>query len=326
MLARWCIAGVLSGALAFAQAGITEALAQEAYPSRLVKVILPSAPGSTTDMLARLIADQLGQKWGKPVIVENIAGGGMSIGATQAFRAQPDGHTLFVTFDTPVTFMKLLYPDISFDPAQFTPIALLVRVPNALVVRKDFPATNVKEFIAYAKANPGKVTYASQGAGSTAHLSATLIELLAGIEMVHVPFRGAVPALNAVMAGHVDFFFDTVTTSVPQHRAGNARIIAVGSTERSAVVPEAPPVAETLPGFRSVTWFAMTGPPGLDPALAEKINRAVTESFSRPEVRERLQRLTLEPMAGSPADAAHFFAEEIALWGKVIKERNVKAE
>jgi tripartite-type tricarboxylate transporter receptor subunit TctC len=326
MSARRSMAWVLIGALAFATATVTASLAQEAYPSRLVKVILPSAPGSTTDILARLIADQLSQKWGKPVIVENIAGAGMSIGATQASRAAPDGYTLFISPPSPVTFMKLLYPDISFDPKEFTPIALLVRVPNALVVRKDFPAANVKELIAYAKANPGKITYASQGAGSTAHLSATLIELLAGVEMVHVPFRGAVPALNAVMAGHVDFFFDTVATAVPQHRAGNARIIAVGSTERASLVPEAPPVAETLPGFRSVTWFAMTGPPGLAPALGEKINQAVAESFSRPEVREKLQRLTLEPMPGSPADAARFFAEETALWGKVIRERNVKAQ
>jgi tripartite-type tricarboxylate transporter receptor subunit TctC len=311
----------LIGTLSF-----TPGRAQDAYPSRLVKVILPSAPGSTTDLLARMIADQLSQKWGKPVIVENISGAGMSIGAAQAFRAAPDGHTLFISPPSPVTFMKLLYPDIGFEPAQFTPISLLVRVPNALVVRKDFPAASVRELVAYAKANPGKITYASQGAGSTAHLSANLIELLAGIEMVHVPFRGAVPALNAVMAGHVDFFFDTVTTSVPQHRAGNARIIAVGSTERAPVVPEAPPVSETLPGFRSVTWFAMTGPPGLAPALASKINQAVAESLGRPEISERLQRLTLEPMPGSPADAARFFAEEIALWGKVIKERNVKAE
>jgi tripartite-type tricarboxylate transporter receptor subunit TctC len=326
MSGRWCIAWLLSGALAFALANVPGGLAQEAYPSRLVKVILPSAPGSTTDILARLIADQLSQKWGKPVIVENIAGAGMSIGATQVSRAAPDGHTLFISPPSPVTFMKLLYPDISFDPAEFTPIALLVRVPNALVLRKDFPAAGVKELVAYAKANPGKISYASQGAGSTAHLSATLIELLAGVEMVHVPFRGAVPALNAVMAGHVDLFFDTVATSVPQHRAGNARIIAVGSTERSPMVPEAPPVAETLPGFRSVTWFAMTGPPGLAPALAETINQAVAESFRRPEVSEKLQRLTLEPMPGSPADAARFFAEETALWGKVIKEKNVKAQ
>ena len=152
--------------------------------------------------------------------------------------------------------MKLLIPTSASIRRSSRRSALLVRVPNALVVRKDFPAANVKELVAYAKANPGKISYASQGAGSTAHLSATLIELLAGVEMVHVPFRGAVPALNAVMAGHVDLFFDTVATSVPQHRAGNVRIIAVGSTERSAVVAEAPPVAETLPGFRSVTWFA----------------------------------------------------------------------
>jgi tripartite-type tricarboxylate transporter receptor subunit TctC len=320
------MAWMLIGALAFVTAPVTGSLAQDVFPSRLVRVILPSAPGSTTDMLARMIADQLSQKWGKPVIVENISGAGMSIGATQAFRAAPDGHTLFISPPSPVTFMNLLYPNLSFDPAEFTPVSLLVRVPNALVVRKDFPATNVKELVAYAKANPGKISYASQGAGSTAHLSANLIELLAGVEMVHVPFRGAVPALNAVMAGHVDLFFDTVTTSVPQHRAGNARIIAVGSTERSGVVPEAPPVADTLPGFRSVTWFAMTGPPGLAPALAEQINRAVAESVSRPEISERLQRLTLEPMPGSPADAARFFAEERALWGKVIKEKNVRVE
>jgi tripartite-type tricarboxylate transporter receptor subunit TctC len=303
--------------------GIGSTLAQDAYPSRLVKVILPSAPGSTTDMLARLIADQLAQKWGKPVIVENISGAGMSIGATQAFRAAPDGYTLFVSPPSPVTFMKMLYRDLPFDPAQFTPISLLVRVPNALVVRKDFPADNVKELIAYAKANPGKVTFASQGAGSTAHLSANLIELLAGVEMVHVPYRGAVPALNAVIAGQIDIFFDTVTTSTPQHRAGTVKIIAVGGTERSPVVPEAPPVSETLPGFRSVTWFAMTAPPGLPAALQSKVNADVNDALRKPEIADRLKKLTLDPMLGSPADAAKFFAEETALWGRVIKAKNI---
>ena len=219
--------------------------------------------------------------------------------------------------------MKLLYRELPFEPTQFTPISLLVRVPNALVVRKDFPAQNVKELIAYAKANPGKVTFASQGAGSTAHLSATMIELMAGVKMVHVPFRGAAPALNGVMAGHVDMFFDTVATSVPQHRAGNVRIIAVGSTERSPLVPEAPPMAESLPGFRSVTWFAMTGPPGLPPELAERVNRDVGEILKSPDVSEKLKQLTLEPMLGSPADAARFFAEETQLWGRVIKEKQV---
>ena len=317
---RWLWA-VLIAALA-----VIPSHAQDAYPSRLVKVILPSAPGSTTDLLARLIADRLSQKWGKPVIVENISGAGMSIGATQAFRSAPDGYTLFLSPPSPVTFMKLLYRDLPFEPTQFTPITLLVRVPNALVVRKDFPAQNVKELIAYAKANPGKVTFASQGAGSTAHLSATLIELMAGVEMVHVPFRGAAPALNGVMAGHVDMFFDTVATSVPQHRAGNVKIIAVGSTERSPLVPEVPPAADALPGFRSVTWFALSGPPGLPADLAERVNRDVAEILKSPDVSERLTQLTLEPMLGSPADAARFFAEETQLWGRVIKEKQITAQ
>jgi tripartite-type tricarboxylate transporter receptor subunit TctC len=318
MSMRWCFWIALIGALS-----IGSSQAQDSYPSRLVKLILPSAPGSTTDMLARLIADQLSQKWGKPVIVENISGAGMSIGATQAFRSAPDGYTLFICPPSPVTIMKLLYRDLPFEPTQFTPISLLVRVPNALVVRKDFPATDVKGLVAYAKANPGKVTFASQGAGSTAHLSANLIDLLAGTEMVHVPYRGAVPALNAVVAGQIDFFFDTVTTSTPQHRAGNVKIIGVGGTERASILPEVPPVSDGLPGFRSITWFAMAGPPGLPPALASKINQDVNESLKRPEIADRLQKLTLEPMLGTPADAAKFFAEETQLWGRVIKEKSI---
>ncbi len=319
---RWCLLAVVVAAL-----NAAPSWAQESYPSRLVRLILPSAPGSTTDLLARMMADQLSQKWGKPVIVENISGAGMSIGATQAFRAAPDGYTLFLCPPSPVTFMKLLYRDLPFEPTQFVPISLLVRVSNALVVRKDFPAANVRELIAYAKANPGKVTFASQGAGSTAHLSATQIELLAGVEMTHVPFRGAAPALNAVVAGHVDLFFDTVTTSVPVYRADKVKILAVGSTERSSVVPEVPTVAESgLPGFRSVTWFAMAAPPGTAPALVSKINQDVVEILKRPEIGERLGKLTLEPIPGSSADAARFFAEETQLWGRVIKEKNVTVQ
>ncbi len=313
-------------ALLFTVLSAAQGFAQDVYPSRLVKIVLPNAPGSTTDMLARLVADQLSQKWGKAVIVENIPGGGMSIGAAQVFRAAPDGYTLFLCPPSPLTIMKLLYRDLPFEPSQFAPIALLVRVPNALAVRKDLPAANVKELIDYAKANPGKVTFASQGAGSTSHLSANLIDLLAGTEMVHVPYRGAVPALNAVIAGQIDFFFDTVTTSVPQHRAGNIRIMAVGSSERAAVVPEAPPVSDTLPGFRSVTWFAMAGPPGMPPELAGRINQDVNASLARPEVSERLKNLSLEPMLGTPADATKFFAEETALWGRVIREKNVTVQ
>jgi tripartite-type tricarboxylate transporter receptor subunit TctC len=307
---------------------LAQSQAQEApYPARTVKVIIPSASGSTTDLLARIVAEQLSQKWGKPVIVENVGGAGMVIGATLAARSPPDGYTLFICPPSPVTFMHLLHRGLPFAPAQFVPIALLARVPNALVVRKDFPAADLKELIAYAKANPGKLTFASTGVGSTAHLSAIQLELLGGLKMVHVPYRGGVPALNDVMAGHVDLFFDTVTTSAPLYRSGKVKILAVGSAERSAVAPEVPTAREAgLPGFRSVTWFAMVAPPGFEPVLADKINRDVADSLMRPEVSTTLQRLTLEPMIGSPADAAKFFAEEAARWGRVIKEGNVPIE
>jgi tripartite-type tricarboxylate transporter receptor subunit TctC len=306
---------------------LAQSQAQDAYPVRTVKVIIPSASGSTTDMLARIVAEQLSQKWGKPVIVENVGGAGMVIGATLAVRAPPDGYTLFICPPSPVTFMHLLHRGLPFEPAQFVPIALLARVPNALVVRKYFPAADLKELIAYARANPGRMTFASTGVGSTAHLSAIQLELLGGLTMVHVPYRGNVPALNDVIAGHVDLFFDTVTTSAPMYRAAKVRILAVGSPERSAVVPEVPSASEAgLPGFHSLTWFAMVGPPGFEPALADKINRDVVDGLRRPEVDAMLRRLTLEPMIGSPADAGKFFAEEAARWGRVIKEGNVASE
>jgi tripartite-type tricarboxylate transporter receptor subunit TctC len=228
---------------------------------------------------------------------------------------------------SPITLNHLLYRDLAYDPLQFVPVALLAKVANALVVKNDLPAANVAELIAYARSNPGNLTYGSQGAGSTAHLSASQLEVQGDIKMVHVPYRGAVPALNDVIAGHIDMFFDTLSTSVPMYRGGKVKILAVGSAERSPVVPEVPTLAESgLPGFRSVTWFAIVAPPATPAALAEKINRDVIAGLARPEVAQSLAGLTLEPMIGSPADAAKFFAEETRLWGKVIAAAHIKVE
>jgi tripartite-type tricarboxylate transporter receptor subunit TctC len=224
---------------------IAAAAAQEPYPSHAVRLVVPAAGGSTTDTLARIVADQLARKWGKPVIVENISGGGMVVGASQVFRSAPDGYTLLVSPPAPITFNHLLYRDLAYDPRHFVPVALLAKIANALVARKDLPATKLKELIAYARANPDRLTYGSQGAGSTAHLSASQLEVLAGIRMVHVPYRGAVPALNDVVAGHIDMFFDTVATSVPMYRGGKVKILAVGGAERSAVAPEIPTMEES---------------------------------------------------------------------------------
>jgi tripartite-type tricarboxylate transporter receptor subunit TctC len=273
------------------------------------------------------MADQLSQRWGKPVVVENITGGGNLVGTTSVFRSPPDGYTLLVSPPAPITFSHLLYRDLAYNPREFVPVSLLARVPNALVVKNDLPATNVKQLIAYAKANPGKVSYGSQGAGSTAYLSAIQLEMLGGVKMVHVPYRGAVPALNDVIAGHIDMFFDTLTTSVPMYRGAKVKILAVGSAERSPAIPEVPSIAESgFPGFRSVTWFAIVAPPGTPSALVEKINRDVVEGLRRPEVKEKLHRLSLESLIGTPADAAKFLAEETAFWGKVITENKVKVE
>jgi tripartite-type tricarboxylate transporter receptor subunit TctC len=301
--------------------------ADEPFPARTVKLIVPGAIGSTTDIIARLIADQLSQKWGNPVVVENISGGGNLVGTTSVFRSPPDGYTLLVSPPAPITFNDLLYHDLAYNPRDFVPVSLLARVPNALVVKNDLPATNVRELIAYANANPGKLSYGSQGAGSTAYLSAIQLQMLGGVNMVHVPYRGALPALNDVIAGHIDMFFDTLATAVPIYRGAKAKILGVGSAERSPAIPEIPTIAESgFPGFRSVTWFAIVAPPSTSLALVEKINRDIVEGLRQPQLKGKLQRMTLEPLVGTPADAAKFFAEETALWGKVIIENKVKVE
>jgi tripartite-type tricarboxylate transporter receptor subunit TctC len=303
---------------------VTAGRAQEAYPTHVVKVVVPSLPGSTTDILARLVSNQLSEMWGKPVIVENMAGAAMAIGAEYVARAAPDGYTLLICPPSPVSIQQLLYHDLKYDPLKFVPIALLAKIPNVLVVRPDFPGNTIQELIAYGRANPGKLTYASQGAGSTAHLSGSELELLGGIKMVHVPYNGAQPALTDVMSSNVDMFFDTLTTSVPLYRAGKLKLLGVASEERSKDVPEIPTIAESgLPGFRSITWFPIVGPPGMPQALAEKINSDVAAALQKPQIDEKLRALRLEPMGGTPADAAKFFAAETKLWGRVIKEANI---
>jgi len=305
---------------------VTRASDAQDYPARLVTLVVPSPAGSTTDALARLLAEQLNQKWGRSVIVENNSRG-LNAGAEQVARANPDGYTLLVSPPLPLTVADLLYREIGYRPAQFAPVSLLAKIANALVVRKDFPAKTVQELVAYGKANQGKLTYGSQGAGSTAHLSGAQLEMRARIKMVHVPYRGSAPALNDIIAGHIDMFFDTLTTSVPLHQADKVRIMAVAGTERSAALPDVPTIAESgLPGFRSITWFAMVAPPNTPAALTSRINRDVVEVLQRPLVQSKLRDLRLDVMIGSPADASKFFAEETQLWGGVIKEAKVTVQ
>src|SRR5215475_7891076 len=301
--------------------------AQESYPSRTVKIVVPAVAGSTTDTLARIVADQLSQKWGKPAIVENVPGGAMNIGAGSVARAAPDGYTLLIAPPSPLSFNHLLYRDPGYDPTRFVPITMLAKIPNVLVVRKELPAATLKELIAYGKANPGKLSYASQGVGSTAHLSAAQLEVQAGIRMVHVPYRGAQPALTDVVAGHVDMFFDTLATSVPLYRDGKVKLLGVADLQRAGVIPEVPTFSEAgLPGFKSITWFGLVAPPATPAALADKINRDVVELLKSKEVVDTLRKISLEPGATTPADTTRFFGEETALWSNVIKEAGIEPQ
>ena len=302
----------------------TAGRAEEPYPTHVVKIVLPVLPGSTTDIVARLVASKLSEKWGKPVIVENMPGAAMNLGAEYVARAAPDGYTLLICPPSPLAINQLLYHDLKYDPAKFVPIILLSKIANVLDVRPNFPANNVQGLIAYGMANPGKLTFASQGVGSTAHLSGSELEVLGGIQMVHVPYHGAQPALTDVMAGNVDMFFDTLATSVPLYKSGKVRILGVASAERDPVIPDVPTIAEQgLPGFRSITWFAMAGPPGLPSALAEKINHDTDAILKKPDVVAKLKALQLEPMGGSVADDTKFIGEESQLWGRVIKESHI---
>jgi tripartite-type tricarboxylate transporter receptor subunit TctC len=314
-------------ALVIALLAAASARAQEPYPTHVVKIVLPVAPGSTTDILARLVAKELQDKWGKPVIVENMPGAATNLGSEYVARAAPDGYTLLLCPPSPLAVNQLLYHNLKYDPTKFVPLVLLAKIANVLDVRPKFPANDVKGLIAYGKANPGKLTFASQGVGTTAHLSGSELEVLGGIKMVHVPYHGAQPALTDIMAGNVDMFFDTLATSVPLYRAGKLKILGVASPERSTAVPELPTIAEQgLPGFRSITWFAIAGPPGLPAAIADKINRDTDAVLHEPEIVQKLRAIELDPMGGSRAEAKKFIGEETQLWGHVIRESHISLE
>ncbi|MEA3025326.1 MAG: hypothetical protein QOF91_611 [Alphaproteobacteria bacterium] len=320
-------APIATAILLAALVAIGQAAAEDAFPARTVKFVLPVAAGSATDAVARVVANRLGKTLGQPVVVENMPGAGLNLGATHVARAAPDGYTLLLAPMPPLTVNHLLYRDLPYQPNQFVPIAMLVQVPNALIVRNDLPVKTMPEFIAHAKSMPGKLTYGSQGLGSSAHLTARLFESRTGIEMTHVPYRGEVPVLNDIVAGHIDAFFGTLSTALPLHQSQKLKILAVGGTERSRAVPDIPTMAESgLPDFRSTSWYALAGPPGTPAAVVQKINHEVVAALKDEEVRASLDKLILEPIPGTPDDAARFIARETGQWTKVIKDAGIPVQ
>ena len=322
-LARGCIGAGL--ALAAMLAALPQADAQD-YPSRPVKIIVPFPAGGTADVMPRVIGEWLSRKWGQPVVVENRTGAAGNIGAETVAKAEPDGYTLLSAPPPPLVINQNLYPKLGFDPSEFVPIVIMGRVPNALVVNPKLPLNSVAEVIAYAKANPGKLTSATQGNGTTSHLTSELFQMMAEVKFQHVPYRGSAPALTDLVAGSVDLMFDNLGVSLPLVKGGQLKLLGVATPKRMASLPDVPTIAETLPGFESAAWFAIVAPPKTPQAVVDKINADVNEALRQSDIVQRLTQLSAEPIGGTPQATAAYMREEIERWHKVIKAANVKLD
>jgi len=296
------------------------------FPNRPIKIIVCVPAGGGVDTVARIVAEGLHQKLGQPVVVENRSGAAGNIGAEAVYGSDPDGYTLLASQPSPLTSNQFLYKKMNFDPAQFEPVTIMTTVPNVLLVRPDFPAKDAKEFIAYVRANPGKVNYASQGIGTTSHLTAEMFATVTGAKLVHVPYKGTAPALNDLIASHVDFIFMEFASAIKLHQAGRARILGVATEKRIASLPDVPTLDEAgLKGFESGTWNAIAAPPKTPAAIVAKLSKAMSEVLKSPEAKEHFGKLNLTPVGSAPAEAKAFIAGETALWSKVIKDANVPA-
>jgi len=316
-------------AAAFCVLTTTAGRAQDAanYPSQNIKIVVPFPAGGTADTLPRIVAEKLRQKWNQAVVIENKSGAGGNIGAEAVASSPPDGYTLLASPPGPIAINENLYKKLSFRPSDLMPITVLGTAPNVLDVRPDFPAKTVQELIAYAKANPDKVSFASQGNGSTSHLTAILFEKLTGTSMVHVPYRGTSPALQDIMGNTVDLFFDNIGSSMSLHLGGKLRILGVCGPERASSLPDVPTVREAgVAGFVSVTWFALMAPKGTPEAIIAKLNAAVTEILREPDVQAQFIKLGVQPAPMEVPATAKFIDEERTRWGDIIKSAHLTLE
>ena len=300
------------------------AFAQGGFPNKLVRVIVPFPAGGSADFLARVVGEKLSQMWGQPVVVENRVGAGGNIGAEMVYRADPDGYTILSSPPGPLSINHNLYQNLNYDPARFVPITVLAIVPNVISARPDLPANSVRELIAYAKANPGKLIYASQGNGTTSHLSAQMFATMAGVQLTHVPYKGEGPALVDLIAGRTDIFIGNIAASLRFQQSGKLKYLGLASARRSPVSPETPSAPEIgLPDFIASAWFAFVAPPGTPNAIVQQINAATVEALRMPDVKKRFLEQGAEPVGNTTAEMAAFVKEEMVRWQHVIKSANV---
>jgi len=296
------------------------------YPTRPVKWVVPYPPAGTTDVLARIVAQWLTEKLGQPFVIENKPGAGNNLGTEAVVNAAPDGYTMLLV--NPANGINAtLYKNLNFNLIRdIAPVAGIVRTPNVMEVTPSFPAKTVAEFIAYCKANPGKINMASSGSGTSVHLSGELFKSMTGCNMLHVPYKGAGPALTDLMGGQVDVIFDNLPSSVGHIKGGKIRALGVTSQEREPSLPQVPTIAETVPGYEATAWFGIGMPKGTPKEIIDKINAEVNRALADPKMRDRLAELGGKPIAGTPEDFGKVIAAETAKWEKVVISSGAKVE
>ncbi len=315
----WC-------ALAIAAAPMT--VGAQSYPSKPTRIIAGFSPGGGSDIFARLAAAKLSELWGQPVLVENRVGASGTIGADVVAKSPPDGYTLFLANTTPNAMAPHVIEKLPFDARKdFAPITLIADTPNILVVHPSVPAKNVTELIAVMKAKPGKLTFASSGQGSVQHFAAEMFKQMAGVDIVHVPYKGSSQAMTDLIAGNVDINFDTMTAALPSVKAGKLRALAVTSTKRASGVPDLPTVAEAgLKGYEISTWYGLVAPAGTPPAIVAKIQQDIARALQLPDIKQRFAELSAEPGGMPPAEFGRFLQAEFDKYGRLAKQANIKVE
>ncbi|MBK6006243.1 tripartite tricarboxylate transporter substrate binding protein [Ramlibacter ginsenosidimutans] len=302
------------------------AAAADDYPSKPIKWVVAYPPGGSTDLVARLMGQYLSTKLGQQVLIENRAGGGNNIGTEYAAKSPPDGYTLFLV--NPANAINAtLYPKLNFNFLEdMQPVAGIIRVPNVMTVTKNFPAKNIQEFIDYAKKNPGKINMASSGAGTSVHLSGELFKYMTGIDMKHVPYKGAGPAINDLIGGQVDVLFDNMPSIIGHIRGGAVRALGVTSAQRSPALPDVPSVAEVVPGYEASAWFGMSVPKGTPRPIVERLNREVNAALADPAMKAKLAELGGVPIPGTPEDFWKLHRMETEKWAKIVQFSGARVE
>jgi tripartite-type tricarboxylate transporter receptor subunit TctC len=297
----------------------------QAYPTRPVRLIVATAAGATTDIIARLMAQFLSERLGQPFLIENRPGGGNTLGTEAVVRAPPDGYTLLLV-NAVNAINVALFEKLNYVNADIVPVAGIIRVPLVMQVNPAVPAKTVPEFIAYARANPGKINMASAGTGSTPHVAGELFKMMAGLDMLHVPYRGGAPAMTDLISGQVQVMFEPVAGPLEHIRAGRLRALAVTTTTRSAALPDLPTVGEFVPGYEASSWYGIGAPKGTPAEIVDTLNRAVNAGLADPKLKARFADLGAAVLAGTPADFGRLIAEETEKWGKVVRFSGAKPD